>query len=1268
MENQSVYLAEPSEKANPIQNESEEKLKLILSAAPIGIGLVVNRVIEEVNDFFCKMIGYERDELIGRNSRLLYTSDEEYNLVGEEKYYQISQIGIGTVKTRFKKKNGEIINVVLSSKPFDQNDLIKGVIFTVEDITEKTKYENELKLSEEKFRKAFFTSPDSININRLSDGLYISVNENFLKLSGYSQEEILGKTSIELNIWDNPQDRTNLVNELKTKGFVENLEADFKMKNGEIIHGLMSASLIQLDGTDCLLSITRDITERKKILKIIKDSEENYQQIIHGMQDMVFVINMKGEIVDANNSAILTLGYSKDELINMHVTKFDNSLSNKQIEKLIDRLPSEKLQFFETQHITKDKKIIPVEVQSTIITYHGEKAILSIARNITERKKTENELKISEENLKTFFNSVDMLIFILNEEGKIIEINDTVESRLGYKKEELLDKTVLAVHPPEKEKEVVQIVNEMLGGYRETCPIPLISKTGKYIPVETTVKHGIWNGKPALFGISKDISKLKLSEDKFAKAFHNNPAISGFSDLETGKYIEVNKTFYEKLGYSPEEVIGKKASEVVKLDYDFREKTLDKLKKNNFIENFETVIQKKDGTPLNVLLTAEVVEIEDKKYNYTTAVDITELKKSQQNLITSEENLKTFFHSVDSFIFILDENKNIIEINDTVEKRLGYARDEIIDKAVTFIYPGNRSKELIVKINEMIDGNRKDCLIPMRTKDGHVIEVETQVIEGIWNGKPAVFGISKDISDLIVSEQKFSIAFNNNPAISGLLDFETEKILEVNKTFYEKLGYLPEDVLGKNINELFLFDEKFLDSSYEELFIKYGYLKNIETILYTKSKRPLNVLLSAELIEIKGKKFIFSNATDITALKYYEEDLRKSQERYQKFFEDDITADFLWSPSGEILDCNPAFIEMFGFKSIEAARNSNNDVLFITKKSKEDFLSAIKSIKNLYNYELKLKRMDGKNIFVVGNIISEYDKTNSLIQYKGYLREITNSKLIEEQLERYRVHLEDLVKKRTELLEKEITRRIKAESKAKSALEKERELNQLKSTFMSTVSHEFRTPLTSIYSSVELIERYSDKWEKNKTIEHYQRIKESIDHLTQMLEEVLQLNRSEQSKITFNPENTNLEAFCKNIIKDFEPLLIKDQKLNFEFQLSEIDYLIDRNLLKIILSNLISNAIKFSSHNGEIDFCVSQIPNKIKFIIRDKGIGISEVDIEKIFNPFYRSSKVSTIAGSGLGLAIAKSYVEIHKGTIEVESKLNKGTTFTLLIPKKTEK
>ncbi|MBK8944621.1 MAG: PAS domain S-box protein [Ignavibacteriae bacterium] len=1247
---------------------TDAKLKSIISAAPIGIGMVINRVIQEVNDFFCRMIGYERDELLGKNSRIIYPSDEEYNFVGREKYDQIKGNGIGSVQTKFKRKTGEIINVMLSSMPVDKSDYSKGMIFTVEDITEKIKIENELKQSEEKFRKAFFTSPDAVNINRLKDGIYLSVNDNFLQMTGYNEKEVIGKSSIELNIWNNPKDREKLVKTLLANGIVENLEAEFKMKSGEIRFGLMSASVIKIDDDDCILSITRDITERKNVEQNLKVSEQNYEQIIHGMLDMVFVINMNGEIVDANDSALETLGYTKDEMLKLHVTDFDSSLKREEIQELIEKLPSEKIQFFETIHLTKNNKLIPVEIQSTIITYHGEKAILSIARNISKRKKAEEKLKISEENLKTFFNNVDLLIFILDENGNIIEINNTVEERLGYKKEELLNKTVLAVHPPEKEKEVLEIVREMLEGYREICPIPLLTKSGKYIPVETTVKKGTWNEKPAFFGITKDISKLKLSEDKFAKAFHNNPAISGFSDLKTGKYIEVNKTFYNKLGYSPEEVIGKRASEVVKLDFDFRDKTLDELKKNKFVENVESVIHKKDGTPLDVLLTAEIVDIEDKTYNFTTAVDITELKKSQNNLVISEENLKTFFHTVDSFVFILDENKNIIEVNETVENRLGFNRNELFNKNITFVHPKNREKEVIVKIDEMLDGTRKECLVPLLTKDKKIIQVETHVVKGIWNAKPAIFEISKDISDLIVSEQKFARAFHNNPAISGLAEFDTGKIIEVNKTFYDKLGFLPEEILGKDVETLEIFDKDFLRTTNDLIFNSSSYLKNIETLLFTKSKKPIYVILSAEVIEIEDKKYIYAFALDITERKLHEKEIQQSQERYHKFFEDDLTADFLISPNGEMLDCNPAFIKMLGFKTLEESLRTNFNSLFSSNKSYNEFIKTIGKMKKLYNYELKLKRKDGKGIFVVGNIISEFDEEGTLFQYKGYLRDVTDSKMIEQQLEKYRIHLEDLVKKRTELLENEITRRIKAETKVKSALEKERELNQLKSTFMSTVSHEFRTPLTSIYSSVELIERYSDKWEKSKTFDHYKRIKNSIEHLTQMLEEVLKLNRSENSKIVFNPENTELEIFCKNIAKDFEPILANEQKLNFSFTLKQKNYFVDRSLLKIILSNLISNAVKFSPQNGEIDFEISEQKSKIKFIIKDRGIGISEVDIEKIFNPFYRSNKVSTIAGSGLGLSIAKSYVEIHKGKIEVESKLNKGTTFTLLIPKKNAK
>jgi PAS domain S-box-containing protein/putative nucleotidyltransferase with HDIG domain len=155
----------------------------------------------------------------------------------------------------------------------------KGGIAQIEDITEQVKSERKIQRLEERFTKAFYTSPDAININRATDGVYLDCNRSFIELTGYTRDEIIGKSSIALGIWVNPEDRTRLVKGLQEKGDVKNLEAEFRMKDGRILTGLMSASLLDVDGEQCILSVTRDISEIKKAQLAIQESEERYRTI-----------------------------------------------------------------------------------------------------------------------------------------------------------------------------------------------------------------------------------------------------------------------------------------------------------------------------------------------------------------------------------------------------------------------------------------------------------------------------------------------------------------------------------------------------------------------------------------------------------------------------------------------------------------------------------------------------------------------------------------------------------------------------------------------------------------------------------------------------------------------------------------------------------------------------------------------------------------------------------------------------------------------------
>ena len=181
--------------------------------------------------------------------------------------------------------------------------------------------------------------------------------------------------------------------------------------------------------------------------------------------------------------------------------------------------------------------------------------------------------------------------------------------------------------------EAGRIVGEMLSGKAEFCPVPVITKSGVQIPAETRVSLGSWNGKPAIFGVTKDISKIQLSEEKFSKLFYINPSACGLSDLEDRKYIEVNEAFYSLLGFDKNEVIGRTAIELGILTPEVIETILAQADKNGCVMNVETDLRTKTGGIKHVLLSSENIFVQNRKYRFTVAHDITERKKAEEAVI-----------------------------------------------------------------------------------------------------------------------------------------------------------------------------------------------------------------------------------------------------------------------------------------------------------------------------------------------------------------------------------------------------------------------------------------------------------------------------------------------------------------------------------------------------------------------------------------------------------------------------------------------------------
>jgi len=498
----------------------EAKLNAILESSPEAITITdLDGNIVECNQAATHAYGDQsKENLIGKNAlEFIAKKDREKAIQNLKK-----TIGQGSVKTveytALTKDGREFLGELSASVVRDASGKPEYLVTITRDITERKKAEEKLWKSEKSWSDSF-NSLEDVMITIGKDYTIEKMNDSGLKLLGKTGEEVTGKKCYQvIHGLDAPCEFCSFKRTLKTGKmesvgrYIKYLDKYFSIKSSPIFN-----ERGEIVG---FVDLMRDTTEQKKDEETLRESEEKYRELINGMNDAVWVIDFDGNFIDVNNAAVEVLGYSKEELLSMGPPDIDNSLTVEQIRDLAKRMSTDQIQVFETAHTTKDGKKIPVEISSSLVTYHGKQAILSIARNITDRKKAEAALR----RLVTIVTDSNDAITVVDMDGKITAWNKGAEDTYGYRKDEALGMDVVKIVPEDKKQETLDVIgkiktNETVGSFETKR----LAKDGRVLDVWLTVTKLVDDegNAVALATTERDITEKKRLEEnlRFSEKF-----------------------------------------------------------------------------------------------------------------------------------------------------------------------------------------------------------------------------------------------------------------------------------------------------------------------------------------------------------------------------------------------------------------------------------------------------------------------------------------------------------------------------------------------------------------------------------------------------------------------------------------------------------------------------------------------------------------------------------------------------------------------------
>ena len=470
---------------------------------------------------------------------------------------------------------------------------------------------------------------------------------------------------------------------------------------------------------------------------------------------------------------------------------------------------------------------------------------------------------------------------------------------------------------------------------------------------------------------------------------------------------------------------------------------------------------------------------------------------------------------------------------------------------------------------------------------------------------------------------------------------------EWNQTSEKITGFTKKEVLGQDLVKRYITSayqtkvKKVLDNA-----LKGEETANFEFPIFSKDGNRVMILLNSSTRrnvngEIVGMLGVGQDISKMDELRTVSDAIAKE---LRQFIETANAPIFGIDSNGMVNEWNQSSEKITGFTKEEVlgedlvATYINSNYQKSVKKVLDNAQRGVETA----NFEFPLYAKDGKRIMILLNSSTRRNSDGKIIGMLGVGQDITI-------LNEYKKNLESKVEYRTQELQE--------------SLEREKELGQLKTSFVSMASHEFRTPLTSIKAISDIILRYSNKLSQESINARLEKIKKEVDDMTIMLDDILIIGKSEAQKLAFNPDIEDIVFLIQQIITEYQFSDTTNRQLIYDIPNSIIMINVDKKWIKHIIINLISNAEKYSNKNTPIKISIHQNQSNISFSFQDYGIGISKQDIKKLFEPFHRGSNAQNIPGTGLGLSVLQQAVDLHNGKIEVESNLGKGSKFKIILP-----